>query len=57
MRAELLHATLVEHSNLIGVADRGKAVGHRQGSALLLSLELVQGVLHLRVDGIVFSCY
>ena len=57
MRAELLHATLLEHSNLIGVADRGKAVGHRQGSALLLSLELVQGVLHLRVDGIVFSCY
>ena len=46
--AELLHAPVVEHGNLVGVADRSKAVRNRERGALLLGLKLVQGRLNLK---------
>ena len=48
VRAQLLHPALVEHGDLVGVADGGQPVRHRQGRALLSHLQLVQGRLDLR---------
>lgn len=48
MCAELLHAPLVEHGDLVRVADRGKAVRYRERGAFLLGLKLVQGRLNLK---------
>lgn len=49
MRPELGHATLRNDGDLVGVAYRGEAVRHDEGSTALLRLQVVKGRLNLNL--------
>ena len=50
--AVLKNAPRVEHDNMVGVGERGKAVGDHEGGALAMALaeSLQDGGLGLRID-------
>lgn len=47
MRAQLLHAAVVQHSEFVRVADSRKMMCHGEGSALPNGAKVVQCRLHL----------
>lgn len=48
MRSQLRYAALGDDGYLVGIAHRGQAVGHDQGSSALHGLQIVQCGLDLK---------